>query len=118
MNCMKCGRKTQDNQVFCQECLADMEKYPIKPGTVVQLPKRPENAPAKRPAARKRFSKPEEQIAYLKKCNRRLLIALLALSLAFVAVSSIAIYFMDKQSVPAYIGQNYSTVSPDNSSGK
>lgn len=118
MNCMKCGRKTQADQVFCQECLAEMEKYPVKPGTVVLLPKRQANPGTKRPVARKRFSKPEEQITYLKKRNRWLVRAVVILAFAFVAVSAVALYFMDKQDVPTYIGRNYSTVSPDNFHGK
>ena len=28
MNCMKCGRDTEEGRTFCTECLADMEKYP------------------------------------------------------------------------------------------
>ena len=37
MNCMKCGREIGENRVFCDLCLADMEKYPIKPGIAIQL---------------------------------------------------------------------------------
>ena len=34
MNCMKCGRETQNEQVFCQDCLQEMEKYIVgKPQT-------------------------------------------------------------------------------------
>ena len=40
MSCMKCGRDTQDPQVFCDDCLQVMERYPVKPGTPIQLPKR------------------------------------------------------------------------------
>ena len=38
MPCMKCGRKIKDRQVFCEECLAIMDTYPVKPGTPIQLP--------------------------------------------------------------------------------
>ena len=40
MYCMKCGREIEDGQAFCGDCLAVMEKYPVKPGTAVILPKR------------------------------------------------------------------------------
>ena len=37
MKCLKCGRET--DQTFCQACREEMEKYPVKPGTIVLLPK-------------------------------------------------------------------------------
>lgn len=42
MNCMKCGQETVDEHVFCEKCLAVMEKYPVRPGAVVMLPRRRE----------------------------------------------------------------------------
>ena len=41
MYCMKCGKEVKENQVFCDACLVIMEKYPVKPGTHIQLPHRP-----------------------------------------------------------------------------
>lgn len=38
MSCLRCGRDTEENQVFCRLCLKEMEKYPVKPGTAVQIP--------------------------------------------------------------------------------
>lgn len=38
MNCLKCGREIEEGQVFCNDCLVQMAKYPVKPGTAVQLP--------------------------------------------------------------------------------
>ena len=35
MSCMKCGKEVSEDQVFCPECLAEMERYPVKPGTPV-----------------------------------------------------------------------------------
>lgn len=40
MNCMKCGTEIEESQVFCDDCLAVMEKYPVKPDVAVHLPKR------------------------------------------------------------------------------
>ena len=37
MKCVKCGRDT--DQTFCESCRDDMARYPVKPGTIVQLPK-------------------------------------------------------------------------------
>lgn len=33
MNCLKCGREIEEGQVFCNDCLVQMAKYPVKPGT-------------------------------------------------------------------------------------
>lgn len=40
LNCLKCGREIEEGQVFCNDCLVQMAKYPVKPGTAVQLPSR------------------------------------------------------------------------------
>lgn len=86
MACMKCGKEVSGEQVFCDACLEDMEKYPVKPGTPVLLPSRPAQAAVHKRAGH-RVRKPEEQIAGLKKwiiwlfvfCG--LLMAALALSI-------------------------------------
>ena len=40
MGCLKCGKDTQSNHVFCPECLAIMEQHPVKPDAVVMIPQR------------------------------------------------------------------------------
>ena len=37
MKCLKCGRET--DQTFCDQCRAEMDRYPVRPGTIIQLPK-------------------------------------------------------------------------------
>ena len=65
MSCIKCGKEVSGSNVFCNECLAEMEKYPVKPGTPLMLPNRPNLAVThKRP--RRRFPKAEEKISGLK----------------------------------------------------
>lgn len=66
MNCIRCGRETEDNQVFCTECLQDMEKHPVKPGTPIQLPVREPRTVTKRSSFRVAASKWEDQIFRLK----------------------------------------------------
>lgn len=56
MFCMKCGKEIPEEQVFCEECLADMALHPVKPGTPVLLPVRPAQANAKRGARKKEVS--------------------------------------------------------------
>lgn len=107
MNCLKCGRETSSEQCFCQECLLDMEKYPVKPGTAVQLPKRREGSAFRRNAKRRNVGL-EDQIKSLK--NRvRLLTVLLILSLAVIAslVYPAWEYLFKDHFLP---GQNYSSI--------
>ena len=65
MTCMKCGKEVSGSNVFCDACLADMEQYPVKPGTPVLLPTRPKEVVVHKRSAR-RAKKPEEQISTLK----------------------------------------------------
>ena len=110
MFCMKCGREIVLGQVFCKECLADMEQYPIKPGTPV-----PQFDPApvvvvKRSAAPRKQKKPEEMVTDLKKWILGLSVSLLAVILGFSIVTAILIHRLEtaEDKVPA--GQNYSSL--------
>ena len=58
MNCMKCGRETRGEDVFCQDCLTEMKKYPVDPGTVVLLPRRKD--PSAKKADKRHPPTPEE----------------------------------------------------------
>ena len=63
MNCMKCGREIAEEAVFCESCLEDMRKYPVKPGIAVQLPgKKDAPVPRKSHTRRRQPPTPEEQI--------------------------------------------------------
>ena len=85
MACIKCGKDVANGGEFCEECLVEMEQYPVKPGTPVILPKREEYATAKH--SRKKTVKSEVQIAHLKKAVAWLLgISAVLLLLTVVAV--------------------------------
>ena len=60
MQCMKCGRDVESDEVFCNSCKETMARYPVRPGVVVQLPRRTESAVKKQPVPMqyKPFSKP------------------------------------------------------------
>ena len=107
MNCMKCGRETQNDTVFCQNCLLDMEKYPIQPGTVVQLPRRREASVIKK-ASKRHLPTQEEQILFLRKCIM-VLTVLLAVCIAAIALMfKPTMHYVRDEHVE--IGQNYSSV--------
>ena len=84
MKCIKCGKDTVGAAVFCDECLEDMQRHPVKPGTPVLLPKRDNLQPVKH--SRKRTLKPEQQVQNLKTAVR-VLLALVVLLMAALAAS-------------------------------
>ena len=68
MRCLKCGRESEET--FCRICQEEMEKYPVKPGTIVLLPK--ERTEEKKPAPRKPQVPPETVIRGQRRTIRRL----------------------------------------------
>ena len=92
MACIKCGKDAVSGAEFCEECLSEMERYPVKPGTPVILPKRGEYSLVKH--SRKRTVKSEVQVAHLKKVVRWLVgisaVLLLLTALAVVLIIRLA----------------------------
>ena len=108
MNCMKCGRETLEENVFCQDCLTEMEKYPVRPDTVVLLPRRREPSLIKK-LPKRHVPTPEEQITVLRKCVMYLSIILVICITAIVLMFNPTMhYIMDEH---YEIGQNYSSVT-------
>ena len=112
MNCMKCGREVDTEQVFCEDCLLDMEKYPVAPGTAVHLPRRRETSAVRKQPSRRRTPSLEEQVKTLKRRVRILAAALavtvaLLLALIYPAVN----YFIKNYHLRP--GQNYTTIVSD-----
>ena len=108
--CPKCGRDAAENMAFCSECLAEMEKYPVKPGVVVLLPQH-EKA-AKAPKRRQASVPVEEQLLKLKKRVSTLVLALiLTLGAAGVLGWMVATDFFEDAPVKLP-GQNYSSETP------
>lgn len=85
MYCLKCGKETESEAVFCGACLQSMEQYPVKPGTVIHLHRREVVEAQKKAPRPKRYTNAEEQVIYLKKILKfmglLLLIAVAALGL-------------------------------------
>jgi len=108
--CMKCGRELKPGQVFCDGCLADMEKHPVKPGVVVLLPDH--KAAAQRAAARRRYPtvSPEEQISRLRARVKRLWIALALVSALAAGAGWLVVNdWLTQDDGSLLPGQNYSS---------
>ena len=109
MNCMKCGRETRGEDVFCQDCLTEMEKYPVDPGTVVLLPRRKESAAVKKSQKRHTPSS-EELIAGLRQQKMALLFLLMVCIIAIALMFEPTMHYVREEHYE--IGQNYSSVTP------
>ena len=110
MGCMKCGRDTISEQVFCPDCLVEMEKYPVRPGTVVQLPSRRSAAAVKKQQTKKRAIPLEDQVKLLKKRCRILLLLLILMTALAAAMAVPTVNHLTENHFK--IGQNYNTVIP------
>lgn len=108
MSCLKCGRNTQANEVFCNSCLQEMEKYPVRPDIEVKLPERKAISSQKK-QTKKRSVAPEEQIKVLKKRCRTLFLLLIFFILLATALAFPAVEHLMEDNFK--IGQNYSTVT-------
>lgn len=111
MNCMKCGREMETEQAFCEDCLLEMEKYPVKAGTHVQLPMRKASPAARKNTPRRRNVSPEEQIQKLKKRIWFLSGALVVtiLLLAAMIYPTVNFFLRNYHLRP---GQNYTAITP------
>ena len=82
MLCVKCGKKTEDDRMFCARCLEGMEAYPVKPDVHVQLPVHRKETAVKKQHSKGRRNSGNARIAALQRQNRLLLAVVVALLLA------------------------------------
>lgn len=111
MHCMKCGQESEGSQVFCRNCLAEMEKYPVKPGTPVYIPSRSHairKAPRHIPTA-----EPEEQLHRLRGRLRWLTACLIMSLMALAAAAALILYLYRQPDDPFTTGQDYSVSDTD-----
>ena len=113
MRCLKCGKETEDNRNFCDRCRDTMRNYPVRMDAQVHLPHRPQASQVKKQTNRKKAPTPEEQILAMQRMIRRLIVALLAVSLLFVlCVAALIHNHKETEAAPTAIGRNY-TVETD-----
>lgn len=106
MKCLKCGRET--DQTFCPVCREEMEKYPVKPGTIVLLPK--ERPSVRKPPNRHPAVPPEVILQNQRRTIRRLGRAFAAL-LVLMVLMGVAIVHLVQETNQRPVGQNYNTVT-------
>ena len=86
MTCVKCGKNTEDEGLFCARCLEGMEAYPVKPDVHIQLPVRIGENPSKKQNRKNRIDPKDARIAVLQRQNRLLWAVVVVLLLAVGAL--------------------------------
>ena len=111
MNCLRCGKDTGSQQVFCSGCLKEAKTYPIPPGTAVQLPERKHTFDNRQPAHRRRPPSPEEQVQQLHMVVRFLTVAVVALSIVLGITAGLLLHSLLTPSAPTpdNLGRNYTS---------
>ena len=111
MNCVKCGRETAEDRVFCDVCLNEMENYPVKPGTAVHIPARDPMEETRKIQSRKKPVRTlSEQVLRLKKKVLRLRILAAVLLLVCGALCFVIGQVAKDVDLQPLLGQNYHTV--------
>lgn len=113
MECMRCGKKTPEKQVFCDSCLEEQARHPVKPGSVAYIPPRPEAVPGKKSNARRKPLTAEEQLVRQRKLIRLLVGLCLLLSVLLLLISYLYVQSSEFQEAAEAIGENYHTLIPN-----
>lgn len=107
---MRCSKDTQNGQVFCPDCLAVMEQYPVNPNVTVRLPRRPDPTIGRK-LPRRRMPSEEEQIRMLKR-KVRVLRWILAVALVLIIALSVPAVIHLMEGGDGFLpGQNYSSAA-------
>ena len=111
VNCMKCGRETKEDAVFCEDCLDHMNRHPVPPNTLVYVPSEKDRAAVKKHVAVHPVATAEDQI---KRLNRKVQTLGLLLALAVGVVIFFGLLSADalhELSVSGFMGKNYTTIT-------
>lgn len=114
MKCMRCARETAPQQVFCNACLEDMARHPVRSDTPIYLPvRKPKEAPRKKSRRFRRERTAEEMVMILRK-RVKVLTAITVILVMMLSAAMAGVWLAKKQgadlSIPN-IGQNFKTVT-------
>jgi len=113
MNCLRCARETSGQQVFCDACLDDMARHPVKSDTPIYLPVRKVSVAPKSKRRHRRERTAEEIVPILRK-RIRVLTALVVILAMMLAAAVTGVWLAKRQgaglSIPE-IGQNFQSIT-------
>lgn len=111
VNCMKCGRETKSDDVFCTECLEHMERHPVPENVLVYVPSaKDREAAAKKKTVTLPVVSAEEQVKRLHRkveMHRLLLILFMGATIFFGILSMETLHELKLSNL---IGKNYTAV--------
>lgn len=108
MKCLKCGRET--DQTFCDSCREEMDRYPVRPGTIIQLPKDRTAAYQRSGQNWHASASMDDRLEAQKLTIRRLTRVVVGLA-ALVLILSLVISRLLSGNTQPPVGQNYSAVT-------
>ena len=94
---MKCGAEIKGEQVFCDDCLTQMARYPVRPNVVVQLPPRQDTPSARKRKPQKKERDLAEQNRHLRSWVRWLCLLLVVALLGFGLMAFLLLRFLDQR---------------------
>lgn len=113
MNCLRCARETSGQQVFCDACLDDMARHPVKSDTPIYLPVRKVSVAPNNKRRHRRERTAEEIVPILRK-RIRVLTALVVILAMMLAAAVTGVWLAKRQgaglSIPE-IGQNFQSIT-------
>ena len=110
MQCLKCGKETTGEKVFCDDCLEVMEQYPVNPSTPVPAPRVVANTQEKK-ATRRRPPTEEETILQLKGLIRLLTVTVAILAVLLCFVAGLLMQQLETNQNKNAIGKNYTSAT-------
>lgn len=91
MSCLNCNKETTGTDVFCAQCQAAMEDYPIPRGTPVTIPVQPSPVASKKQVAH-HFASAEDQLIVAQRTARRLAFSLIFVSILLILAAGALVY--------------------------
>lgn len=113
MQCLKCGKETTGEKVFCDGCLEVMEQYPVNPTTPVPSPRKESPAQEKKTSRRRALTE-EETLAQLKGLIRLLTATVAILAVLLCLVAGLLLQQLEINQGNNAIGRNYTTTTDAN----
>ena len=114
MKCLRCARETAGQQVFCNTCLDDMARYPVKSDTPIYLPvRKPKDTPRRTARRFRRERSTEETVAILRK-RVRILTALVVILVMMLSAAITGVWLAKNQGADLSIydiGQNFQNIA-------
>lgn len=114
MKCLRCGRETAEQQVFCNTCLDDMSRHPVKSDTPIYLPVRKAKEPPKKQYRWSRRERTAEEMVVILRKRVRVLTALSLILFMMLAAAAAGVWLARQQGADLTIpnlGQNFQSVT-------